>query len=211
MSDDNDPMLTIVDEPMVTTGTEHIQVKFNGDRWWQMPSEKSAELLMACRSGKMKEKYTWTWTTRQGTYTSHYVIDFTNMQVTNIHSERVRCIRFVNVRDTTADAMQKMSLDDATPSSGSVQVAWGEDMWWQMPPHLSTALLELYEAKCHEASYVWDWMIPGWGTFWLEGQCTQYNRYTINFSDMYQRNSDTENERRIQIFDVVDPCTCREK
>ena len=66
------------------------------------------------------------------------------------------------------------------------------------------SLLELWRGGENRVSYVWDWEGTRPGSYVTpDGEETPYNRYTIDFATMQQRNSDRTSIRAIQIVTVL--------
>ena len=77
-------------------------------------------------------------------------------------------------------------------------------MWWAMPRDLSDGLLELWRGGENNVSYVWDWEGTRPGSYVTpDGEETPFNRYTIDFTTMEQRNSDHLGVQPIKIVQVA--------
>ena len=92
------------------------------------------------------------------------------------------------------------------PPDGNFEiiVKFNNQMWWAMPRELSDGLLQLWRQGFRNVSYVWDWEGTRPGSYVTpDGEETPYNRYTIDFTTMQQRNSDRPRVRAIKIVRVV--------
>ena len=85
-----------------------------------------------------------------------------------------------------------------------IHVKFNNQMWWAMPRDLSDGLLGLWREGENNVSYVWDWGGTRPGSYKTpDGEETPYNRYTIDFATMQQRNSDRTSIRAIKIVQVL--------
>ena len=85
-----------------------------------------------------------------------------------------------------------------------IHVKFNNQMWWAMPRELSDGLLQLWRNGFRNVSYVWNWEGTRPGSYVTpDGEETPYNRYTIDFTTMQQRNSDRPRVRAIKIVRVV--------
>ena len=85
-----------------------------------------------------------------------------------------------------------------------IHVEMNNQMWWAMPRDLSDGLLRLWRNGENNVAYVWDWEGTRPGSYLTpDGEQTAYNRYTIDFTTMQQRNSDRPRVRAIKIVRVV--------
>ena len=92
------------------------------------------------------------------------------------------------------------------PPDGNFEilVKFKNQMWWAMPRELSDGLLQLWRNGFRNVSYVWDWEGTRPGSYVTsDGEETPFNRYTIDFTTMQQRNSDRTGVRAIKIVQVV--------
>ena len=79
-----------------------------------------------------------------------------------------------------------------------LEVAFPNDMWWSLPPFLSQTIYDVY-ARGNNAAYTWDWGNKRNGSYVdPEGQSTSINRYTIDFDEMLQTNSDNKRKRSVR-------------
>ena len=80
-----------------------------------------------------------------------------------------------------------------------IQVAYPYDKWWSIPPETSLFLYNQYRMGLN-ASFTWDWGPHGrTGSYICNGVATQYSRYTIDFENMVQINSDNHRIRTVRI------------
>ena len=97
-----------IQEPLVPL----IEVGYGGEFWWQVPFEKSQEMLELMRRGQ-NAGYHYDWgDARDGSYRpegertsiNRYEVDWASMTQTNVDNDRKRSIRIVYVRgqDLTA-------------------------------------------------------------------------------------------------------------
>ena len=115
--------------------------------------------------------------------------------------------------DATEHAGQPMSCDGSPalplPESSLLselllQVEFNNGMWWTMPQDLSTGILQLWHGGAQKVTFVWDWKDTRMGSYETpEGEATTYNRYEIDFTTMYQRNTDNQRTRKVRIAYVV--------
>ena len=84
-----------------------------------------------------------------------------------------------------------------------IQVEFKNDMWWTMPPELSTGILSEWYDGCQQVSFIWNWGDSREGSFRLDGEATSINRYVIDFTAMYQRNVDNSRTRKVRVVHVV--------
>ena len=85
-----------------------------------------------------------------------------------------------------------------------IHVKFNNQMWWAMPRELSDGLLQLWRNGFRNVSYVWNWEGTRPGSYVTpDGEETPFNRYTIDFTTMQQRNSDRTGVRAIKIVQVV--------
>ena len=99
--------LSVRDGPMV----EQIQVAFDGDMWWTMPSHVSEVLLEMHRQG-LVPGYAWDWGEkgRKGSWCpegkptaiSRYILDFDEMIQLNLDSKSRRSFRVIEVKKEDA-------------------------------------------------------------------------------------------------------------
>ena len=90
-----------------------------------------------------------------------------------------------------------MANDDNPKTFPILEVAFKDEMWWAMPEDLSQMIYEQYEAG-NNVSYTWDWEDTRKGSFKLDGQETNINRYTIDFDSMIQTNIDNNRKRSVR-------------
>ena len=85
-----------------------------------------------------------------------------------------------------------------------IHVKFNNQMWWAMPRELSDGLLQLWRNGENNVGYVWNWEGTRPGSYVdPDGEETPYNRYTIDFATMQQRNSDRTRFRAIKIVQVL--------
>ena len=84
-----------------------------------------------------------------------------------------------------------------------VQVEFNNGMWWTMPSELSTAILTAWNNGDGAVSYVWDWEDTREGSYRPDGEATSYNRYLLDFTTMYQQNTDNNRTRKVRFVYVV--------
>ena len=85
-----------------------------------------------------------------------------------------------------------------------IHVEMNDQKWWAMPRVLSDGLLRLWRSGENNVAYVWDWDGTRTGSYVTpDGEQTAYNRCTIDFTTMQQRNSDRSRVRAIKIARVV--------
>ena len=90
-----------------------------------------------------------------------------------------------------------MTSGDDRKTHPILEVAFPDDMWWSLPSWLSQAIYNEY-AIGKDVSYVWDWGDRRSGSYSPEGQTTTFNRYTIDFKNMMQTNSDNNRKRSVR-------------
>ena len=94
----------------------------------------------------------------------------------------------------------------ATPAAAmkwEIHVEFNNGMWWAMPHELSDPIVRAWTAGYWLVSYVWDWGGTRTGSYQPNGVATPYNRYTIDFGVMQQRNSDNGRTRNIKVVSVL--------
>ena len=80
-----------------------------------------------------------------------------------------------------------------------IEVAFGYDKWWSIPPEMSAQLYEKY-VNGQDAGYTWDWGEGGRVGSWSpEGEETSINRYVIDFVAFVQTNLDNQRKRSVRI------------
>ena len=84
-----------------------------------------------------------------------------------------------------------------------IHVEFNNGMWWAMPHWLSDPIVCKWTSGYQIVSYVWDWEGTRAGSYQPNGVATPYNRYTIDFGVMQQRNSDNGRTRNIKIVYVL--------
>ena len=84
-----------------------------------------------------------------------------------------------------------------------IEVAFNNNMWWEIPEPASSQLLQLMQEGFTQASYVWDWGDTRHGSFVNEDGATSLSRYTVNFRTLMQVNSDTQRTRRIRVIHII--------
>ena len=117
------------------------------------------------------------------------------------HAVDLDRLQAINAPDVAAAANATLQ-----PADGNfeIHVKFNNQMWWAMPRDLSDALLELWREGENNVSYVWDWGETRPGSYKTpDGEETPYNRYTIDFATMEQRNSDRTSIRAIKIVQVL--------
>ena len=102
----------------------------------------------------------------------------------------------VGDRDVAAGANAILQPPDG---NFEIHVEMNNQKWWAMPRVLSDGLLWLWRSGENNVAYVWDWDGKRPETY---GRMP-YNRYTIDFTTMQQRNSDSARVRAIKIVRVV--------
>ena len=101
---------------------------------------------------------------------------------------------------------QAMTVQDMTPII-EVERKEGSGEWWSMPLELSSELYQAYEKKlATEFTFVWDWQDPRWGgsgktqgSYEVDGETTNYSRYSLCFNTMTQKNLDSGRVRRFRV------------
>ena len=117
------------------------------------------------------------------------------------HAVDLDRLQAINAPDVAAAANATLQ-----PADGNfeIHVKFNNHMWWAMPRDLSDGLLELWRGGENNVSYVWDWEGTRPGSYVnADGEETPYNRYTIDFATMQQRNSDRTRFRAIKIVQVL--------
>ncbi len=84
-----------------------------------------------------------------------------------------------------------------------IEVEFKNDMWWTMPPGLSTGILSARYDGFQEVAFIWNWGDVRDGSFRPDGETTSINRYIIDFTSMYQRNIDNNRTRKVRVVHVV--------
>ena len=83
-----------------------------------------------------------------------------------------------------------------------IEVAFKDGMWWSIPPEMSAAIFEKFDAG-QDAAYTWDWGESRQGAWRPEGEQTSINRYTIDFARRRQTNIDNGRMRTIRVIWIV--------
>ena len=79
-----------------------------------------------------------------------------------------------------------------------LEIAFRNNMWWSMPPFLSRTIYDVYAAGLN-ASYIWDWGEERKGSYVTpDGERTSIDRYTIDWDEMVQTNSDNGRKRSVR-------------
>lgn len=104
----------------------------------------------------------------------------------------VTCTEFGLLSDVTME-----DVPDHSEQYPILEVAFNNDMWWSMPKQLSQQLFDEYAAG-RNVSFMWDWGGTRSGSFSPGGHETPYNRYTIDFAQMIQTNSDNSRKRSVR-------------
>ena len=84
-----------------------------------------------------------------------------------------------------------------------IHVEFTKGMWWAMPHELSDPIVHAWTHGAQLVSYVWDWGNTRTGSYRPNGAVTTFNRYTIHFDAMLQRNSDSDRTRRVEVVCVL--------
>ena len=84
-----------------------------------------------------------------------------------------------------------------------IHVELNNGMWWAMPHELSDPIVHAWTHGAELVAYVWDWEDTRTGSDRPNGAVTTFNRYTIDFDAMLQRNSDNNNIRRAKVVCVL--------
>ena len=90
-----------------------------------------------------------------------------------------------------------MTCADERKTYPILEVAFKKDMWWSMPPWLSQLIYNEYAAG-RNVGYTWDWGGARSGSYSPGGEETSINRYTIDFNQMIQTNSDNNRKRSVR-------------
>ena len=91
-----------------------------------------------------------------------------------------------------------MAASDDRKTYPILEIAFPNEMWWSLPPFLSQTIYDTY-ARGNNAAYTWDWGNKRNGSYVdPEGQSTSINRYTIDFDEMLQTNSDNNRKRSVR-------------
>ena len=117
------------------------------------------------------------------------------------HAVDLDRLQAINAPDVAAAANATLQ-----PADGNfeIHVKFNNQMWWAMPRELSDGLLQLWGNGFRNVSYVWNWEGTRPGSYVTpDGEETPYNRYTIDFATMQQRNSDRTSIRAIKIVQVL--------
>ena len=117
------------------------------------------------------------------------------------HAVDLDRLQAINAPDVAAAANATLQ-----PADGNfeIHVKFNNHMWWAMPRDLSDGLLDLWRSGENKVSYVWNWEGTRPGSYVTpDGEQTAYNRCTIDFTTMQQRNSDSGRVRAIKIVRVV--------
>ena len=102
------------------------------------------------------------------------------------------------------DGARALPLPETVPLNElRIQVEFKNDMWWTMPPELSTEILKAWYNGFQEVTFIWDWGDSRDGSFRPDGETTSINRYIIDFTSMYQRNIDNNRTRKVRVVHVV--------
>ena len=117
------------------------------------------------------------------------------------HAVDLDRLQAINAPDVAAAANATLQ-----PADGNfeIHVKFNNQMWWAMPRELSDGLLQLWRSGENNVSYVWNWEGTRPGSYVTpDGEETTFNRCTIDFTAMQQRNSDRTRVRGIKIVQVV--------
>ena len=93
----------------------------------------------------------------------------------------------------------------ATPVANlkwEIHVEFTNGMWRAMPYELSDPIVRAWIHGVQLVSYVWDWGNTRTGSYRPNGADTTFNRYTIDFDTMLQRNIDNDRTRTVKVVCV---------
>ena len=136
-------------------------------------------------SGNATEHAAVTGTERAGGTATEHAAESTTERAT------AACTEF----DLLSDVV--MTSADERKTYPILEVAFKKDMWWSMPPWLSQAIYNEYAAG-RNVGYTWDWGGACSGSYSPGGEGTSINRYTIDFNQMIQTNSDNNRKRSVR-------------
>ena len=194
-----------------------IEMFCNDGKYWSMPFQQSQRVYAEHTMGNRYVDYKYA-PKGEGSASPliEYIIDFEEMEQHRLPHENHsgRPIRIVwvdtflakNFSDSLllASAVQP-GMDTQVPI---VEAAFKNDMWWSMPPDLSTMIYDHYKMGMQGACYVWAWSDGREGTWTNAGQSTNLNRYEIDFEKMVQKNIDTGGFRTIRIVWTAPTVQC---
>ena len=84
-----------------------------------------------------------------------------------------------------------------------IHVEFTNGMWWAMPHELSDPIVHAWTHGAQLVSYVWDWGNTRTGSYRANGAYNTFNRYTIDFDTMLQRNVDNDRTRKVKVVCVL--------
>ena len=105
--------------------------------------------------------------------------------------------------DVQSEVSANMLATPVTNMRLEIHVEFNNGMWWAMLHWLSDPIVCKWTSGYQIVSYVWDWEGTRTGSYQPNGVATPYNRYTIDFGVMQQRNSDNGRTRNIKVVCVL--------
>ena len=76
----------------------------------------------------------------------------------------------------------------------------GSNIWWSMPADSSSIFYQAYSQNlATEFTFVWDWQGQKSGAFEMNGEKSNYSRYSLCFKTMLQKNLDSGRVRRFRV------------
>ena len=102
-----------------------------------------------------------------------------------------------------SEVYAKMLATPVADMKWEIHVEYPRGMWWAMPHELSDPIVNAWTHGAQLASYVWAWGNTRTGSYRPNDADTTFNRYTIDFGTMLQRNSDNGRARKVKVVCVL--------